>query len=122
MYKRQIDAFTDIQSWKSYAEVPNLCDLIVTSRPGIRMPPKGQLIPVALRAAFCYDPVTQAYIHESGHTLTLHRLDGLNISASAIRANVNALRPLHGQVSSAVAAYIEAHSLYRQDEGSSVEG
>ena len=117
-----IDAFVAIESWKSYAEVPSLCDLIVTSRPGVPIPPKGELIPVALRAAFCYDSATQTYIHQSGHTLTLHRLEGLNISASAIRANVNALRPLHGQVTPAVGAYIEAHSLYRRNEEISVEG
>ena len=29
-----MDAFCEIETWKDYLDIPNLCDLIVTSRPG----------------------------------------------------------------------------------------
>jgi nicotinate-nucleotide adenylyltransferase len=38
----------------------------------------------------------------------------LDISASDIRARVAACHPIEGLVPSAVAAYIEAHHLYRE--------
>lgn len=117
-----MDAFREIETWKDYLEIPGLCDLIVTSRPGVPTPPLDQLLPVALRPAFWYDSARQTYQHESGHTLTLHTLNGLHISASGIRANLRAGRPTPHQLPPAVADYIATHTLYRTHEALSLEG
>ena len=116
-----MDAFCEIETWKDYLEIPSLCDLIVTSRPGVPTPSLDQLLPVALRSAFWYDPVQQRYQHESGHTLTLYTLNGLHISASGIRDNLRAGRPAACQLPPAVADYIATHAFYRTQEASSLE-
>ena len=117
-----MDAFCEIDSWKSYREIPRLSDVIVTSRPGVPTPSTDQLLPVALRSAFWYDPTKKRYQHESGHTLTLYTLNGLHVSASAVRENIRIGRPTHRQLSPSVAAYIATHSLYRTHEDLSFEG
>ena len=40
-----MDAFCEIDSWHAYLEIPSLCDLIVTSRPGVPTPSIDQLLP-----------------------------------------------------------------------------
>ena len=117
-----MDAFCEIESWKAYLEIPRLCDLIVTSRPGVPTPSIDQLLPVALRSAFWYDPTQQRYQHESGHTLTLYTLNGFHISASAIRDNIRLGRPTHSQLPLAVADYIATYALYHPQEALSLEG
>ena len=117
-----MDAFCEIDSWHAYLEIPSLCDLIVTSRPGVPTPSIDQLLPVALRSAFWYDPAKQRYQHESGHTLTLYILNGLHISASVIRDNIRVGRPAYGQLPPAVADYIATCALYRSQEALSLEG
>ena len=118
-----MDAFCEIETWKDYLEIPRLCDLIVTSRPGVPTPPLDQLLPVALRSAFWYDSGQQRYRHESGHTLTLYTLNGLHISASSIRDNLRVGRPTTPhQLPPAVADYIAIHALYQTQEASSLEG
>jgi len=52
-----LDAFHELHTWKDYAAIPELCDLIVTSRPGLPTPPPEQLLPVALQTVFWYDPL-----------------------------------------------------------------
>ena len=117
-----MDAFREIATWKDYLEIPGLCDLIVTSRPGVSTPRLDRLLPVALRSAFWYDPVRQRYQHESGHTLTLYTLNGLHISASGIRDNLRVGRSTLHQLPPAVADYITTHALYRTQEALSLEG
>lgn len=117
-----MDAFAEIESWRAFTEIPRLCDLIVTTRPGAPTPPVERLIPVALRPAFWYDSAHRCYRHDSGHTLTLSMLNGLPISASTIRANVRAGRSTRDHLPPAVADYIARHGLYRRSEDAGLEG
>lgn len=117
-----MDAFAEIESWRAFAEIPRLCDLIVTTRPGASTPSVERLIPVALRPAFWYDSAHRCYRHDSGHTLTLYMLNGLSISASTIRANIRAGHSTRDHLPPAVAAYIARHGLYRRHEDAGLEG
>jgi nicotinate-nucleotide adenylyltransferase len=111
-----LDAFREIHTWKDYASIPALCHLIVTSRPGVPTPPQEHLIPVALQPALCYDSSLSMYRHTSGHTLVFHEIQGLQISASQVRAILRQRRSIRYLVPSAVAAYIADHALYQQEE------
>lgn len=111
-----LDAFREIHTWKDYTVIPELCDLIVTSRPGISPSPPEQLIPVALRTVFWYDSTVRVYRHSSGHTLIFHDIAGLHLSASAIRDKVRRGESVRYLVPPAVEAYVVEHSLY-QPEG-----
>lgn len=109
------DAFSDIHTWKEYASIPELCHIIVTSRPGVGAPPPDQLLPVALTSALWYDPVQRMYLHTSGHSLIFHEIQGLHISASQVRALLHQKKSIRYLVPSAVAAYIADHSLYQSE-------
>ncbi|MGH7966812.1 MAG: nicotinate-nucleotide adenylyltransferase, partial [Candidatus Binatia bacterium] len=111
-----LDAFHEMHTWKDYLVIPELCDLIVTSRPGISTPSPEQLLPVVLRAVFWYDPTVHVYRHSSGHTLASHDLTGLHISASAIRDIRRRGKSVRYLVPPAVEAHMMEHALY-QPEG-----
>ncbi len=117
-----MDAFCGIETWKDYLEIPRLCDLIVTSRPGVPTPPHDQFLPVALRSTFWYDAGRQRYQHESGHTLTRYTLNGLRIAASNIRVTLRAGRSASCHLPPTVADYIATHTLYRTQKALSLEG
>lgn len=111
-----LDAFREIHTWKDYHVIPELCNLIITSRPGVSTPPLEQLLPVALQPVLWYDPATEMYRHSSGHHLILHEIQGLNISASQIREIARRGESIRYFVPSAVAAYITGHALYKTEE------
>ena len=69
-----LDAFLEIETWKEYHAIPELCDLIVTSRPGVSLPFSPSplsLLPIDFQSVFCYEPEVRMYIHPSHHTLIL---------------------------------------------------
>ena len=111
-----LDAFREIHTWKEYSHIPALCNLIVTSRPGISTPPIDQLLPVALQTMLWYDPAIKMYRHTSGHYLTFHEIQGLNISASQVRTIALQGKSLRYLVPSAVEAYIAEQTLYQDEE------
>ena len=113
-----LDAFREIHTWKDYQLIPSLCHVIVTSRPGIATPPIDQLLPVALQTSLWYDSSTKMYHHISGHCLIFHEIQGLNISASQVRAIALQGKSLRYLVPSTVEAYITAATLYQQHEES----
>jgi nicotinate-nucleotide adenylyltransferase len=108
-----VDAFCEIDTWKEYDAIPELCNLIVTSRPGIPMPPPEVLLPVALRSAFWYDSANRMYRHRSGHTVVSYEIEGLHISASAIREKTSLGKSIRYLVPAPVACYMKQHSLYQ---------
>jgi nicotinate-nucleotide adenylyltransferase len=110
-----LDAFRELHTWKEYTTIPELCDLIVTSRPGIPTPHPEELLPIALQGVFCYDAQANTYHHASGHTLVLHQIEGLNIAASTIRSKVREGKSVRYLVPPAVAAYIIEHTLYQSE-------
>jgi nicotinate-nucleotide adenylyltransferase len=107
-----LDAFREIHTWKEYTLIPSLCNLIVTSRPGLSTPSIDQFIPVALQTTLWYDPALKMYRHTSGHCLAFHEIQGLNISASQVRQIVRQRKSLRYLVPSAVEAYITEHTFY----------
>lgn len=111
-----LDAFREIHTWKEYASIPALCHLLVTSRPGVFTPPQEQLLPVALQPALWYDSSRKMYRHTSGHTLVFHEIQGLQVSASQVRAILRQGKSVRYLVPSSVAAYITDNNLYQQEE------
>jgi len=110
-----IDAFRELATWKDYAVIPELCDLLVTSRPGTPTPLPERFLPVALKTLFWYDSTLNVYRHSSGHSLILHEIAGLNIAASTIRDKLHQGKSIRYLVPPAVEAYIIHHALYRSE-------
>jgi nicotinate-nucleotide adenylyltransferase len=107
-----IDAYRDIDTWYRAGELLALANVIVTTRPGQAFPSGGPEPPVAAREACCYDPGIGCYLHESGHVLVGHRIDGINVSASEIRSRVREGLPIDHLTGAEVARYIRGHRLY----------
>jgi len=111
------DAFRDFETWKEPATLFTLCDVVVMTRPPWPQDLSLEDIPLAARKAFRYDSGSEAFLHESGHVLSLQRITSLDISATAIRARVAAHRSIRFLVPCAVERYIAEHRLYRQEDG-----
>ncbi len=108
-----MDAFADIASWHRSAEILEMANMIVTSRPGYP-DDEGALDRVAALGDACYDPSIGCYVHSSGNVLVIHDVATPDISASDIRRSA-AAGPggLDGLVTAEVARFIETKSLYQ---------
>jgi len=107
-----IDAYEEIDSWYRAGDLLALANVIVTSRPGQPFPERVPNPPVAATGACCYDSSVGCYVHESGHVLIAHHIDGVDASASDIRCRAREGLPIDHLTGPAVARYILDHGLY----------
>jgi len=108
-----LDSFRDIASWKDYARLFTLTNIVVAYRPGYGDDDPRQLLPVAIQDQFCYDGASKNLRHDSGHELIFVAETRLEISSTRIRELVAEGRSIRYLVPAAVADYIRAHALYR---------
>lgn len=108
-----LDAFREIESWRDYADIFALADVVVTSRPPAAGRPGEEELPVAVRDQFCYRR-GRGWIHRSGHTILFRSVTPLAISATDIRARLALGRSVRYLVPTAVQRYIDRHRLYRK--------
>ena len=112
------DAFADFPTWKDPADICALCDIVVLTRPPWPLTLALEDLPVAARKAFCYDPSSDTFRHESGHLVKLLGITPLDISATTIRDRVRQGRSIRYLVPAPVEAYIARHGLYRAEDAS----
>ena len=79
------DSFLDIGSWKQYADIFNLCNLVVVARPGAVADPLDAALPVAIAGEFSYHETEKRLAHSSGHSVYAITGTLLDISSSVIR-------------------------------------
>jgi len=108
-----LDSFRDIATWKDFARLFTLANLVVTARPGVDLPDPLAALPVAVRGDFCYDNQLKKLRHRSGKTVIFLEETRLDISSTLIRRKVAAGESIRYLVPPAVADYIAAHALYR---------
>ena len=106
------DAFTELHTWREYAAIFALCDVVVVTRPAHPTRLRLDDFPIAARKAFHYDRRSAGYRHVSGHRVTLQRVTAIDISATDIRARVRAGRSIRFLVPDPVLRYIHDHGLY----------
>lgn len=106
------DSLREIATWKDYQRLFTLANFLVASRPGIAFADAWEQVPQVLREAFHVQEC--CYLHESGKTLIPTAVQGLDISATKIRAMVKAGRSIRYLVTDAVNAYILQRGLYRK--------
>lgn len=112
-----LDTFRDLNTWKDCAEIFLHCDIAVVSRPGCDGPLTIDDFPVASRRSLCYEETCDCFRHESGHTVTLYRIQPLHISATEIRRQVKNGQSIRHLVPPSVERYINERRLYRPAPG-----
>jgi len=107
-----MDAFREIRTWKEYASLFSLCNLVVTSRPAYDSEPLLRSLPVAVRAEFCYRRDLKTLEHRTGNQIIFQRISDLDISASAIRHRLQSGLSIRYLVPTPIERYILRHRLY----------
>lgn len=111
-----MDSFRDLAAWHDYRRLFLLTNLVVTRRPGVVADDLQKLLPVAIRAEFCYDSSTKMLTHVSGNQVILLEETFLDISSTAIRQLLLGGRSVRYLLPTPVAEYIDQHALYRGRE------
>ncbi|ACM18974.1 nicotinate/nicotinamide mononucleotide adenylyltransferase [Geotalea daltonii FRC-32] len=106
------DSFLDIGSWKEYAAIFNLCNIVVVSRPGAVADPLDKALPVAIADRFCYHAAEKRLTHSSGHSVYSIAGTLLDISSSEIRTLTRQGRSIRYLLPATVEQYIKEQRIY----------
>lgn len=111
-----IDAFLEIETWKSYREVLEQCRFIVISRPGFDLAAAPKALPseYADTVGECSGsgPVAEETLVR--WRIFLVPIKALDVSSTEIRRRVRAGRPIRGLVPNPVEEYIRKKRLYQE--------
>jgi nicotinate-nucleotide adenylyltransferase len=106
------DAFAELDTWKEYAAIFGMCDIVVVTRAAHPTRLVLRDFPIAARKALHYDRRSAGFRHVSGHRVTLQRVTALDISSTDVRTRVRAGRSIAFLVPEPVRTYIHDHTLY----------
>ncbi len=111
-----MDSFRDLESWKDYRRLFELCNIVVAARPGVVVGDPKSLLPIADMKEFCYNCASKTLRHHSGTSVIFVEETFLDISSTRIRQLVGEGRSPRYLATAAVCSYIERHGLYRDKE------
>lgn len=111
------DQFSEIAAWKDYRKILTESNFVVIERPGSGFELPGTL-PLEIKDDFRYyrrcSNLT-VYINKNSSTLSLVKIDGLEISSTKIRDLANKLKSIKYLVPSSVETYILEHGIYTKE-------
>ena len=112
------DAFREIATWHRWEELLASCDFLLLPRPGTS--PEASFPPgvrIEMEGDGCYSLPGRTYRLPGGRRLLCPDLPVLDISSRSIREKVRRGKSIRGLVPPEVERHIEAHALYREEEG-----
>ena len=114
-----LDAFLEIDTWKSYAELLEQIAFIVMARPGADCPDADQgwrilenYLKITLSADYEFLNARGCYTSEGKQPIYIVDIDALDISATKIRQNLKTKQTIEDMVPPGVAEYIQSKGLY----------
>jgi len=107
------DAFLEIDTWKSYIELPTLACFVIISRPTYSPAKVGEVIKRNYPHYTC-DPATGIWTSPAGKgAFIVSSMAPVPVSSTEIRQKVKDGKDIAGLVPSAIADYIAREGLYR---------
>lgn len=107
-----LDAFLEIESWKKFSALFEICHFIIMTRPGVGKNFSRKHLPIELVKAFCYDSRKNVYTHSSGYSLFPREITALDISSTQIRNLLRQGRSVKFLIPAAVEEFIRKNRLY----------
>lgn len=115
-----LDAFLEIQTWKSYADLFRQIACIVMMRPGISAVDFDQMkalvedyLTAAISTGYRYSVEKKCFTHEKLQPVSLYDVAPLDISATAVRQRLKRGQSIASLVPPQVAEYIQSKGLYQ---------
>lgn len=106
------DSFLELGTWRRYADILRICNLIVVERPGRQVSDPLAALPVAIRGELRYTPASRRLEHVAGTCVFFFAGCLLDISSSEIRRLAAAGHSITYLVPSRVEAYIKEQRIY----------
>jgi len=106
-----VDNLSNFDKWKSWEEILDLSDLIVTSRPGWDMPSAVEHLPSALQNKVDAFEFNIAHL-KNGRIITFVTLRDVNISSTEIRRHIQIGKSVASDLTLEVENYIRLHNIY----------
>jgi nicotinate-nucleotide adenylyltransferase len=114
-----MDAFLDIELWKSYRDLFQVIPFIVMSRPGaMDVDPEekrkalNDLLVKKVSPEYCFESTRNAFFHPKKQPVFLFEVTPVEISATTVRRNRSQGRSIASLVPKKVKEYIESKGLY----------
>jgi nicotinate-nucleotide adenylyltransferase len=114
-----IDAFFEIDTWKSYMELFKIIPFIVLSRPengppfkGTKLKPLESFIQTNISADYKYSSLDGKYSHSENMPIYIYDVTPIHISATKIRKHVKNGMSIQSMVPQGVEEYIKVKGLY----------
>ena len=115
-----IDAFQEIETWKSYRELLRRIAVIVISRPTPADPSSAMLCRFVeatlhrhISEAYRFHVAQSAFVHPDFQSIHICPVDPMDISSTEIRGCLREGRSVRGMIPSRVEEYINSRELYR---------
>jgi nicotinate-nucleotide adenylyltransferase len=105
------DSFADIRSWKNYAAIFSLCNIVTIARPGTHIS-LLEVLPVDIAHEFCYHESQTRLSHRSGYSVYSIEGTQLDISSTAIRSLIRQGKSIKYLLPATVEHYIKQQRFY----------
>jgi len=106
------DAFSDIQTWKNFREIFNLCNIIIIQRPGTKKENIKNSLPLDVVKKLRYNKKDKCYVTETKKHIYFTEITGLDISSTMIRNLIKMGRSVRYLVPDSVLNYIKKNRIF----------
>lgn len=106
-----LDAMLEIETWKSYQEIFNLCHLVVLDRPGYEFAAMAIILTNKIKCS--YQAEKKLFIHPGGNKIYFRPITRLDVSSTQIRRLTARGLSMRYLLPEKVRRYILENKLYR---------
>lgn len=106
-----MDQFERFDRWREFAEILEMADLVVTSRPGVDLPQSIERFPEGVKPLVKRVTKASATL-KTKHTIHFIQLEDVEVSATEVRRQIRDHQTVTNLVPEGVANYIRDHGLY----------